>query len=48
MDNSINISINQTATYLIANNQTNYSVYHIKPFEKFMSSQSIESIFINI
>jgi hypothetical protein len=44
MDNTINININQTATYFIANNQSKYSVYHIKPFEKFMDSQAFESI----
>ena len=45
MDNiGINLSFNQTGSYLIANRESKYQVYRLKPFEQFIQTQEINSI----
>ena len=45
MDNiGINLSFNQTGSYLIANRESKYQVYRLNPFEQFIQTQEINSI----
>ena len=40
----LKVSINQTGSYLVANNSSKYKIYHLKPFENFLDIQNLLSL----